>query len=352
MKPSKILLLALLPTLAGCLNQWQTESGTTDQTEARVAFYNVENLFDTEDDPNRQDEEFLPDSKKQWTAERYQDKLSKLAQVVAALNYPVLLGLAEVENEAVLRALTEHPDLAEAGYDVVHYDSPDARGIDVALLYRAAFFTPVSSQAIPVTFEEDNYQSRDILLVSGTLGKDTKYNTLHVLVNHWPSRRGGVAQSEARRLTAATLARQAVDELLQADATANVILMGDFNDEPTDRSITAGLRATGATQQTDPFQLFNTVAALDAQGRGTYQFRGNWNMLDQIIVSNGLVENARKVDDYYYLPESATVFTPDWLLQADGKYAGYPDRTYAGNQYLGGYSDHLPVYIDLTNEDQ
>ena len=352
MKPSKLLLLAPLFALTGCLNQWQTETGAADQEEVRVAFYNVENLFDTEDDPNRQDEEFLPDSKKQWTIERYQDKRAKLVQVVAALEYPTLLGLAEVENEAVLRALTEHPDLAEVGYDVVLYDSPDARGIDVALLYRTAFFTPVSSQAIPVAFEEENYQSRDILLVSGTLGQDAKHNTLHVLVNHWPSRRGGVAQSEARRLAAAALARQAVDELLQTDATANVILMGDFNDEPTDRSITEGLRATGAAEKTDPFQLFNTVAALDAQGRGTYQFRGNWNMLDQIILSTGLVEDARDVADYHYLPESATVFAPDWLLQAEGKYAGYPDRTYVGNRYLGGYSDHLPVYIDLTNQDR
>jgi predicted extracellular nuclease len=352
MKPPKILLLALLPTLAGCLNQWQSETGAADQEEVRVAFYNVENLFDTEDDPNRLDEEFLPDSKKRWTAKRYQDKLDKLAKVVSALNYPVLLGLAEVENEAVLRALAEHPDLAEASYDVVHYDSPDARGIDVALLYRTAFFTPVSSQAIPVTFEEDNYQSRDLLLVSGTLGQDAKYNALHVVVNHWPSRRGGVAQSEARRLAAAALARQGVDELLQADATAKVILMGDFNDEPTDRSITEGLRATGATQTTDPFALFNAVAALDEQGRGTYRFRGNWNMLDQIILSTGLVEDAQDIADYHYLPESATVFAPDWLLQAEGKYAGYPNRTYAGNQYLGGYSDHLPVYIDLTNEDR
>ena len=351
MKPSKILLLALLPILAGCLNQWQSETGAADQAEVRVAFYNVENLFDTEDNPAQQDEEFLPDSKKQWTVERYQDKLNKLARVIAALNYPVLLGLAEVENEAVLRDLVEHPDLAEAGYDLVHYDSPDARGIDVALLYRTAFFTPVSSQAIPVTFEEDNYKSRDLLLVSGTLGQDAKYNTLHVLVNHWPSRRGGVAQSEPRRLLAAALARQTVDELLQTDATANVILMGDFNDEPTDRSITEGLRATGVTQKTDPFELFNTTAALDEAGQGTYQFRGNWNMLDQIILSTGLMENARKVADYYYLPASATVFTPEWLLQADGKYAGYPDRTYAGNKYLGGYSDHLPVYIELTNKD-
>ncbi len=356
MKPSKILLLSVLLALTGCLNQWQTETGATDQAEVRVAFYNVENLFDTEDNPARQDEEFLPDSQKQWTAERYQNKLTKLAKVVAALNYPVLLGLAEVENEVVLRDLVEHPDLVEAGYDLVHYDSPDARGIDVALLYRTAFFTPVSSQAIPVAFEKDNYKSRDLLLVSGTLGQDAKYNTLHVLVNHWPSRRGGVAQSEVRRLTAAALARQAVDELLQTDATANVILMGDFNDEPTDRSITEGLRATGKTQKTDPFQrnaaqLFNTVAALNAQDRGTYQFRGNWNMLDQIILSSGLMEDAPKIDDYYYLPESATVFTPDWLLQADGKYAGYPDRTYAGNKYLGGYSDHLPVYVVLTNKD-
>lgn len=352
MKLAKILLLGCLPSLTGCLNQWQNESSASDQEAVRAAFYNVENLFDTEDNPARQDDDFLPDSPKRWTAERYQDKLGKLARVVAALEYPVLLGLAEVENETVLRDLIKHVDLTEAGYDLVHYDSPDARGIDVALLYRTAFFTPVSSQAIPVTFEDSDYRSRDILLVSGTLGRDAKYNALHVLVNHWPSRRGGVAKSEPRRLAAAALARQTVDDLLQTDAAANVILMGDFNDEPTNRSITEGLRATGTVSGSDPSQLFNTVTALDEAGRGTYQFRGNWNMLDQIILSAGLVEDERGVDDYHYLPESAEVFMPDWLLQADGKYVGYPDRTYAGNKYLGGYSDHLPVYVELTNEDR
>jgi predicted extracellular nuclease len=352
MKRVKILLVGWSLCLTGCLNQWQTETNASDQDEIRVAFYNVENLFDTADNPARQDDDFLPDGPKQWTSERYQEKLAKLAKVVTALNHPVLLGLAEVENEAVLRDLIGRSELAEAGYDLVHYDSPDARGIDVALLYRTAFFTPVSSQAIPVTFAEDNYRSRDLLLVSGTLGRDAKYNSLHVLVNHWPSRRGGVAKSEARRLAAATLARQAVDELLQTDATANVILMGDFNDEPTDRSITEGLRATGTVSGADPSQLFNTVTALDEAGRGTYQFRGNWNMLDQIILSAGLVEDERGVDDYHYLPKSAEVFMPDWLLQADSKYVGYPDRTYAGNKYLGGYSDHLPVYVELINEDR
>ena len=336
--------------LAGCLNQLQTETSAVDKPEVRVAFYNVENLFDTEDDPYRLDEEFLPTSDKKWDNTRYEDKIAKLAKVIAAMNYPELLGLAEIENEAVLRKLIEHPEMDEAGYDIVHYDSPDVRGIDVALLYRTASFTPESSQAIPVSFEDQDYKSRDILLVSGTLGKDAKYNTIHVLVNHWPSRRGGVAQSEARRLTAAQTARNAVDELLQTDPLANVILLGDFNDEPTNRSIREELRATASVKKKDPFQLYNAVAALDEQGRGSYQFRGNWNMLDQIILSQGLVEDARRASDYHYRPDSATVFAPEWLLQAEGKYQGYPDRTYAGDTYLGGYSDHLPVYIELTNE--
>ena len=256
-----------------------------------------------------------------------------------------------MENEAVLRQLIEHPDLTEADYDIVHYDSPDVRGIDVALLYRTPSFTPESSQAIPLTFEGEDYKSRDILLVSGVLGKDAEHNTVHVLVNHWPSRRGGVAKSEPRRLMAAQTVRQTVDELLQTDPAANVILMGDFNDEPTNRSITEELRATGAVKNNDPSQLYNTVAALDEQGRGSYQFRGQWNMLDQIILSSGLIQDDRKVDDYYYRAESATIFTPGWLLQAEGKYQGYPDRTYAGDKYLGGYSDHLPVFVELTNED-
>ncbi len=351
MKLPKILRFAVLLPLVGCLNQLQTETSAPDKTEVRIAFYNVENLFDTDDDPYRRDEEFLPTSDKQWDDTRYQDKVAKLARVIAALNYPELLGLAEVENEAVLRRLVEHPELADAGYDLVHYDSPDVRGIDVALLYRTAFFTPESSQAIPVAFEGDNYQSRDILQVSGTLGKDAKHNTLHVLVNHWPSRRGEWPRASPAAGRRPASPGQAVDELLQTDQLANVVLMGDFNDEPTNVSITDELRATASLKKKDPFQLYNTVAALDEQGRGTYNFRGNWDMLDQIILSQGLVEDARNTEDYHYRPESAEIFTPEWLLQADGKYQGYPDRTYAGNTYLGGYSDHLPVFIELTNED-
>ena len=352
MKLSKTLVFGAGLLLMGCLNQLQTETSATDKPEVRIAFYNVENLFDTEDDPHRLDEEFLPTSDKKWDNARYEDKIAKLAQVVAAMNYPEVLGVAEIENEAVLRKLIAHPDLAEAEYDLVHYDSPDVRGIDVALLYRRVSFTPVSSQTIPVTFEEDNYKSRDILLVSGTLGKDAKYNTVHVLVNHWPSRRGGVSESEPRRRVAAQAARRTVDELLQTDPLANIVLMGDFNDEPTNRSITDELQATGEVQKKSPSHLYNTVAALDAQGQGSYNFRGDWNMLDQIILSPGMVENDRDASDYHYRPESAAVFMPDWLLQADGKYQGHPDRTYAGDTYLGGYSDHLPVYIELTTEDE
>ena len=350
MKFPKTLVLGAGFLLVGCLSQLQTETSAPDKPQVRIAFYNVENLFDTEDDPHRLDEEFLPTSDKKWNRERYEDKIAKLARVVTALNYPELLGLAEVENEAVLRQLIEHPDLEEAGYDLVHYDSPDVRGIDVALLYRTASFTPESSQAIPVTFEEDNYKSRDILQVSGTLGKDAEHNTVHVLVNHWPSRRGGVAQSEPRRRVAARAARGVVDELLEADPAANIVLMGDFNDEPTNRSITDELQASGTVTKKNPLQLYNTLAALDKQGQGSYNFRGDWDMLDQIIISQGLVEDVREADDYHYHPESAAVFKPDWLLQADGNYQGYPDRTYAGDNYLGGYSDHLPVYIELTTE--
>ena len=151
-------------------------------------------------------------------------------------------------------------------------------------------------------------------------------------------------------MVAAQAARQTVDQLIKGDPSANVLLMGDFNDEPPNRSLTEGLKASASLQKKDPFQLFNATAALDELGRGTYNFRGNWNMLDQIILSSGLVEDARRVDDYHYEETSATIFSPEWLLQAEGKYQGHPDRTYAGNRYLGGYSDHLPVYVVLTKE--
>lgn len=344
----KVFLCALI-LISACDSPNQNTMTAQDDTRIRIAFYNVENLFDTADDPAIEDEEFLPDSPKKWTEQRYQQKLDNLAEVIASIHYPHILGLAEIENRKVLEDLINHQNLKSYGYQIVHDDSPDMRGIDVALLYRSAFFAPFLTRSIQIEFASDDYQTREILKVSGVLGrqKDTISDTVHVLVNHWPSRSGGLAKSEPRRITAATYSRQLVNELLDTHPDANVIVMGDFNDEPDNRSINVTLEAKGALNALDQNDLFNPMYALKQEGKGSYNFRGTWNMLDQIILSQPLLYGQPGQPDINYKEGSATVFKEDWLLQQEGKYAGYPFRTYGGNQYLGGYSDHLPVYIEL-----
>lgn len=350
----RTIFLFSLIIISACVSPNEDEMTKQQSFNIRVAFYNVENLFDTIDDPNTKDEEFLPVSPKKWTIERYQKKLDNLAEVVAAMGYPELLGLAEIENRRVLEDLINHEKLKEAGYNIVHDDSPDFRGIDVALLYRTAYFDPFFTRSIPIEFEKEDYQTREILSVSGLLreNKETKADTLHLLVNHWPSRSGGLAKSEPRRIKAATYVRKLADELLDTHPDANLVIMGDFNDEPDNHSISEILSAKGDLIESGQHNLFNPMYALKQQGQGSYNFRGNWNMLDQILLSQALLKAQQKQPDFNYKKGSATVMKKEWLLQKEGRYEGYPLRTYGGNQYLGGYSDHLPVYIELENVKQ
>ena len=301
----------------------------------RVAFYNVENLFDTVDDPAIDDQEFLPASEKQWTHQRYQDKLTKLAEVITALGHPLLVGLAEVENAQVLHDLTATSSLHT--YKIIHFDAPDSRGIDVALLYQESF-KPYLARPIAVNLP-DNHKTRDILRVSGTLYQDT----LHILVNHWPSRVGGLEKTEPNRVAVATQVKQEVGAIVANSPAAKIIVMGDFNDEPDNRSIAEVLGAQ-RRMAGQPAILFNPMAKLQTDGQGSYNYRGNWDMLDQIILSAGLSQASAGIS---YHENSATVFSPEWLQQQGGDYDGYPHRTYAGPNYLGGYSDHFPVFIEF-----
>ena len=326
----------LILLLAGCKDR------QLSKRTVRVAFYNVENLFDTIDDPNKPDEEFTPEGRNKWTPERYDAKLGKLAQVVEGLEFPALLGLCEVENEQVCKDLAATKALRKQGYQVVHHESPDYRGIDNALLYRARDFRVLSHEAIGITFPKEiveNYTTRDILYVRGVLHK---LDTLHLFVNHWPSRRGGLEASEPKRTYVAGQLRQAVDRVFSQNARAKVIIMGDFNDETDNRSVAEVLRAASDSSDPQPGELYNTHASLDAVGVGTYNYRGNWNLLDQVIVSGGLA----KATGGFELVSSG-VFKRDWMLFKHDKYGETPNRTYGGPNYYGGYSDHLPVYIEL-----
>jgi endonuclease/exonuclease/phosphatase family metal-dependent hydrolase len=306
-----------------------------------LAFYNVENLFDIYNDPTTLDDDFTPTGRLHWTKERYQTKLKNLSTVISRIeNYaPDILGLCEVENKQVLEDLVNTDYLRLKDYGIVHYDSPDERGIDVALLYKRYAFKPLVSKAYPVNLPDD--KTRDVLLVSGILGgKDT----LHVLVCHFPSRSGDVEKSARKRMEAARTVRLIIEAIRAGQPHANIVVMGDFNDEPTDASIWDGLKARPHSFNLAKDELYNAMGVLDYLQEGSYCYRGSWQMLDQIILSAPLLNPNSRL---HYKIGSARIFNPDYLREKSGEYQGYPLRTYAGEKYLGGYSDHFPVYIIL-----
>jgi hypothetical protein len=314
-----------------------------------IAFYNIENLFDTINDPNINDEEFLPEGAYQWTGERYWEKLQNISYVIDKVGNkynkmrPVILGLSEVENMTVLKDLVNTDILKPLNYGIVHYDSPDRRGVDVALLYQKDKFTVISSFPYKFTLPgEDDFFSRDALLVTGILDKDT----LNILVNHWPSRRGGQNESAYRRNAAGDLNRQIVDSILNVNPNAKIIVMGDLNDDPDDPSVLKHLRAKGNRKKLQQGDLYNTMWDLYKNGVGTLAYRGKWNLFDQIIVSQGLLDNDMKSWELY----AAHVFNDNFLITQEGRWVGYPYRTYSGGSYIGGYSDHFPSYIILVKK--
>lgn len=327
-----LLIFALL--LTGLFACKQVETGLT------VAFYNTENLFDTEDDPHKNDNEFLPDSEKQWTPERYRKKLDDIARVlyeIDTLGLPVVIGLCEIENRKVLEDLIASGRLKSGKYAIAHQESPDTRGIDVALLYQTNRFTLEGFEAIPIIFEnEPGHKTRDILHVSGKIGKET----FHVFVNHWPSRIGGTDESEPNRVFAASVLKQKVDEVLAGNPSANIIIMGDMNDEPQNKSLleTLAAKAPGSSSQ-----LVNLMLPLDEQNLGSYNYRNEWNMLDNLVVSHSLLDGKRlDVKD-----AQGYIFRKDWIEFKNNKGAVSPNRTYGGPKYYGGVSDHFPVYFVL-----
>jgi predicted extracellular nuclease len=313
-----------------------------------IAFYNVENLFDTLDDPNKIDEQFLPGGDYDWTAKKYASKLDHLAQVISKLNSgkaPDILGLCEVENMAVLVDLVNDKQLSDEGYGIVHFESPDARGIDVALLYRKSMFRIKDSKPNILDLSSYGNTTRDILQVELESRGKVK-ETIHVLVNHWPSRRGGLAESEPKRVKAAKTLKAIVDGITDKNSKANIVIMGDFNDEPFNKSIRDELATAEDFDKLGGASLFNPMARLKQAGLGSYNYRGNWNMLDQIIISKALLDGEKAEYEKY----SAKIFSPEWLRQHGGTYDQYPFRTFGGRKYLNGYSDHFAVSIQLTFE--
>jgi predicted extracellular nuclease len=315
-----------------------------EKKEYTVAFYNVENLFDTINDPIKWDDDFTPEGKLKYDSKRYLNKLEKLANVLSTIdtvNLPSVIGLCEVENRTVLEDLKVQKGLETGNYGIAHTESPDKRGIDCALLYKKDDFTYLNHNVIDIEFPwEPEYETRDILHVKGIMGKDT----LHIFVNHWPSRRGGQEKSEKNRVFVAQQLKKAVENIQSKNENAKIIIMGDFNDEPNNVSVTESLEATNNKNGDKASDLYNLMYDLKADGKGTYNYRGNWNMLDHLIVSNALINSKKGLHTDY---NAGSIFKEEWICykNKDGVYL--PSRTFAGPKYYGGYSDHFPVYFKL-----
>ena len=313
-----------------------------------IGFYNLENLFDTLDTPNVRDTEFTPEGEKKWNTAKYQEKLKNMAQVIAQLGTEMnpkgvaAIGVCEVENKSVLKDLVKEEAILNRNYQIIHYDSPDRRGIDVALLYQADLFKVTNSKSYTLKMPHiQDYATRDQLLVSGELEAGEK---LHIIVCHWPSRRGGEKKSRPLRIAAAELAKSIIDSLHQEDPNAQVMLMGDLNDDPINASLKKGLKATGDKAMVKPQGMFNSMYDMYKRGNGTLAYRDNWNLFDQIVVSEGLLQEK----GYYFY--ASKVFNKPFLKNPEGSFKGYPYRTYVGPNYQGGYSDHFPVYAVLVKK--
>ncbi len=311
-----------------------------------VMSYNVENLFDTINDPDKDDDDFLPLGKQKWTKERFSHKLKQLSKVIATLNsknLPSIIGLYEIENKAVVEALAATGSLQKGKYEVVQYESPDKRGIDVAMMYRKNKFTVLSSNAIYVRLpEEPPYPTRDILYTKGLVGKS---DTLHLFFNHWPSRRGGAGESEINRIATAALLRNSVDSLFNILPEARIIIMGDFNDYPDNFSITKTLGADTIPLLYKKSGLFNLTYGYEKNNEGTYNFKGDWGMLDQFIVSYGLLKAQKSL---HLNINSARILKEQWMLYTNKENnESKPNSTFGGEKYFGGYSDHLPIFMEL-----
>ncbi len=370
--------------------QWAVAQNTKEQQyiSAVVGFYNLENLFDTIDDPRIDDAEFLPNSAKKYNTAAYQRKLNYMATAIKGIGAEqnpdglALLGVVEVENAAVLIDLAKTDSLVDRNYKVVHYQSPDARGIDVALLYNPKYFTEISSRPYNVTLP-DKHPTRDILLVEGDLVGEKVY----VLVNHWPSRRGGSnnfdlnnkeraynrdarvnvdrvtgvqrqnqtemdalkldgeESSRPARVAAAKVCKAITDSIYALNANAKIIIMGDLNDDPNNVSLTQILETKDAAADVPVKGLYNALGGTFAKGYGSLAFNGKWNLFDQLIFSQPFLDQTQTKGWFFY---SAHIYARDFLINQKGDYKGYPKRSWVGDRWNSGYSDHLPTYSLLV----
>lgn len=305
-----------------------------------VLFYNVENLFDTQDNPQTNDDNFLPHGENRWDEERYFDKLDAIAKVIGAVHskLPLFIGLAEIENRKVLENLVLNRQISPANYQIIHRQSPDSRGIDVAFLFQKDAFLTFEENFITITFPfEKNYRTREILHVRGVL---PNREIVHFFVNHWPSRGEGEFETAPRRMYVASVLRQHVDIVFEQEPKAKILIMGDFNDEPDSASLQ--LLANGLATSTQ--KLTNLSLALQQAKKGTVTRAGQWSLFDQFLASNAMLH----AQGFRVYPHNANIFSPEWLLFKHPHYGTFqPNRNFSGPRYHAGFSDHLPVYVQI-----
>jgi predicted extracellular nuclease len=337
LRANLIFALIVVLFLSSCA-PWQNAA----RRNMTVVFYNVENLFDLENEPGKNDGEFTPEGEKNWDLIKYRNKLAGISRVISGINegdLPEIVGLCEVENERVLADLVRTGLLANGKYEIVHHESPDMRGIDCALIYRPEEFKVTGHFAVPVRFEDNaRAVTRDILYVKGRTRNREEF---HIFVNHWPSRIGGVAQTEPKRITVARILKGKIDSVRMANSKAQIIVMGDMNDDPDNKSLLEVLNAQPPA--TPEATLVNLMFPDFNNGQGTYNYRGNWNMPDNLIVSPGLLDDK----GFRCVEEKGHIFREEWMEFKNRNGEISPNRTYGGPNYYGGVSDHFPVYFRL-----
>ena len=345
MKTKKTAILAILLLMATALPAAAQKKFAT----FGVAFYNLENLFDTINNNGKYDLEFSPAGSRKWDGQKFRKKIQKLSYAISQMTTkltpmgPALLGVSEIENKSVLEDLVRQDAIKDRMYQVIHHDSPDRRGVDVALLYNPRFFKLINVTNHTLKIEGLNYfKTRDQMCVVGLLGGER----VGVIVNHWPSRRGGTEQSSYLREAAAQLCRQIADSLRNIDPNIGIIVMGDLNDDPQDKSCSMVLGAQKKQEDVEEGYFFNPFWTMLDKGIGSYCYKGNWDLFDQIIVSHSLLSQGGSKLKYL----KCEVFNKEFLKQQDGAYRGYPHRTFSGGVFLNGYSDHFPTQVFLIKE--
>lgn len=323
---------------------------STEFDKTTIAFYNAENLFDTFNDSLTYDEDYTPDGKNQFTIEQYKKKIHNTAKVISEIGSkknktgPAIIGLAEIENYTVLKDLIDSDQLSRAQYQIIHQDSPDRRGIDVALLYRESEFLPLEVEFREVKLWNElgeRIYTRDILLVKGILENEE----LYLIVNHWPSRRGGKQRSEPKRAKTAYLVHQMISRILLENHNSKILILGDFNDNPTDKSIKKELLKPIKILNDEYYTFYNPMEFMFKKGWNSLSYRDELHLFDQIILSSNLKLKGDFINVFQFY--RAGIYNPSYLTSHKGPYKGYPKRSFQNNRFADGYSDHYPVYVQL-----